>query len=167
MTVSSPPDLAQYVVELGELYESLGYSGNAKQEYALFRAEEQLFASNGVTLDTDATLFNADHGDPVEALKYGEAGIKIRPFVEMDDAYAWALHKNGRDREALVYARMATSLGMRSALFHFHLGVIEADLGDREAARADLAEALRINPLFNPLQAPVARTMLTRLEAKP
>lgn len=157
----------QYVVELGELYESVGDLGNAKRQYQLFRAEEQLFASNGVTLDTDPTLFNADHGDPGEALKYGEAGIKIRPFVEMDDAYGWALHKNGRDREALAFARMATSTGMRSALFHFHLGVIEAGLGDRDGARADLAAALRINAHFNPLQAPVARSMLARLEAKP
>ena len=55
---------------------------------------------------------------------------------------------------------------MRSALFHFHLGIIEAGLGDRDGARTDLAAALRINPHFNPLQAPVARTMLARLEAK-
>ena len=155
----------QYVVELGELYESLGDMADARREYELFRSEERLFADNGVQLDTDTTLFNADHGDPAEALKDGRQGVKNRPFVEMDDAYAWALHKNGLDQEALVYARKATSLGTRNALFYYHLGAIEAQLGERNSARADLREALRINPGFNPLQAPVARTTLTRLEA--
>jgi tetratricopeptide (TPR) repeat protein len=157
----------QYVIELGELYQSLGDMGNARQQYDLFRAEEQLLAGNGVTLDTDPTLFDADHGDPAEALKRGEAGIKSRPFVEMEDAYAWALHKNGRNEEALAFARKATGVGTRNALFFFHRGMIEADLGHRDSARADLAEALRINPHFNPLQAPVARAVLTRLEVKP
>ena len=118
-----------------------------------------------MTLDSDPTLFNADHGDPVQALRYGQAGIKARPFVEMDDAYAWALHKNGRDLEALDYARQATATGMRNALFYFHRGMIEAALGRNGAARADLAAALAINPHFNPLQTPIARAMLTQLEA--
>jgi tetratricopeptide (TPR) repeat protein len=155
----------EYVIELGELYESTGNQAMAKQEYDLFRTEEQLFASNGVTLDTDPTLFNADHGDPAQALQYGQVGIKIRPFVEMDDAYAWALHKNGRDAQALVYSLKATSLGMRNALFYFHQGMIEAGLGRRTVARADLSLALAINPHFNPLQAPVAQVELTRLAA--
>jgi tetratricopeptide (TPR) repeat protein len=157
----------QYVIELGELYQALGNTQMAQQEYSLFRSEEQLFAGNGVTLDTDPTLFNADHGDAAQALRYGEAGLKARPFVEMDDAYAWALHKNGHDAAALVYARKATGLGMRCALFYFHRGMIEAALGQNAAARADLTDALRINPWFNPLQAPVAHTELARLAGKP
>lgn len=156
----------QYVLELGELYQSLGRAADAAREYGLFRAEEQLFASNGVTLDTDPTLFNADHGDPAEALRYGQAGIKVRPFIEMDDAYAWALHKNGRDAEALDYADKATSTGMRNALFSFHRGMIEAALGQNAAARADLTGALTINPHFNPLQVPVAHAALAQLAAK-
>jgi tetratricopeptide (TPR) repeat protein len=156
----------EYVVELGELYQSLGNLPMAQQEYSLFRAEEQLFASNGVTLDTDPTLFNADHGDPAQALRYGAAGIKIRPFVEMDDAYAWALHRNGQDAQALVYSLEATGLGMRNALFYFHQGMIEAALGRRTAASADLTQALRINPHFNPVQAPVAQGELARLADK-
>jgi hypothetical protein len=67
-------------------------------------------------------------------------------------AYAWALHKNGRDAEALDYAREATSTGMRNALFSFHRGMIEAALGQNNAARTDLTGALAVNPHFNPLQ---------------
>jgi len=156
----------QYVMELGELYQSLGRTREADQQYALFRSEEQLFTANGVTLDTDPALFNADHGDPAEALRYGEAGMKARPFVEMADAYAWALHKNGRDAEALVYAHKAAVLGARNAQFSFHRGMIEAALGLRAAARQDLIDALRINPWFSPLAVPVARAELSSLEVR-
>ena len=52
----------QYLIEYGDLLTSLGRSADAAKEYTLFRAEDQLFVANGVTLDTDATLFEANHG---------------------------------------------------------------------------------------------------------
>jgi Flp pilus assembly protein TadD len=116
-----------------------------------------------VALDTDETLFEADHGSPVKALAAGKAGLAIRPFVEMQDAYAWALHVNGRDAEALRYARLALSTGLRSALFRYHLGMIERALGQTAGARRDLTTALAINPHFSPLLAPRARQALATL----
>jgi len=47
-----------------------------------------------------------------------------------------------------------------------HRGMIESALGLTRAARTDLASALRINPWFSPLQAPVARAELSRLEVR-
>ena len=155
--------LPQYVIEAGEYLQSIGRTADAQRDYRLFDAENSLFTSNGVALDTDPTLFYADHGDPERALKYGQAGIAIRPFLEMDDAYAWALHVNHRDAEALTWANKAAATGMRSALFAFHKGMIENGLGDTAAARADLTTALAINPHFNPLHVPEARATLTAL----
>jgi hypothetical protein len=83
----------------------------------------------------------------------------------MDDAYAWALHANHRNRQALHYEHKAMSLGTRSALFAFHAGMIERALGHRSAAVHDLRRALAINPAFSPLQAPVARRVLSRLSS--
>ncbi|WP_344421254.1 tetratricopeptide repeat protein [Pseudonocardia ailaonensis] len=153
----------QFVIEAGEYLESIGHMTEAQQAYALFDAENSLFTSNGVQLDTDPTLFYADHGDPAKALSFGEAGLRIRPFVEMDDAYGWALHANGRDAEALTWANKAAATGMRNALFAFHKGMIENSLGQKDAARTDLSAALAINPHFDPLQVPVARATLTQL----
>jgi tetratricopeptide (TPR) repeat protein len=155
--------LPQYVIEAGEYLQSIGRTADAQRDYKLFDAENSLFTSNGVALDTDPTLFYADHGDPALALKYGQAGIAIRPFLEMDDAYGWALHVNHRDAEALTWANKAAATGMRNALFAFHKGMIENALGDTAAARADLAAALAINPHFNPLHAPEAQTALAAL----
>lgn len=153
----------QYVVEFGEYLQSLGRTADAQRQYQLFGVENKLFQSNGVTLDTDPTLFYANHGRPKLALHYGRIGMRIRPFVEMDDAYAWALHANGRQAEALAWEQKAMALGTRNALFYFHTGMIERALGRRAAATTDLRRALAINPYFSPLYAPLARHTLAVL----
>jgi hypothetical protein len=91
--------------------------------------------------------------------------MRTRPFVVMQDAYAWALHANGRDQEALVAVHAAIGLGLRSALFHYHAGMIEHALGDDAAARDDLTSARQINPYFSPVDAPIARHTLDLLGA--
>lgn len=152
-----------YVVEFGEYLESVGRISEARTQYSLFGTENALFQSNGVTLDTDPTLFYANHGQPALALKYGRVGIRIRPFIEMDDAYAWALHANHRDVEALAWERKAMALGTRNALFFYHAGMIEKSLGHPAAAKSYLQRALATNPHFNPLAVPVARRTLAGL----
>jgi tetratricopeptide (TPR) repeat protein len=156
----------QYLVEYGEYLDSLGRHDEATQQYALFEAEAELFRANGVALDTEPTLFYADHGNPAKALEYGQKGLRARPFVEMQDAYAWALHANGRDAEALTYARRAAALGTRNALFLFHRGMIEKSLGQRTEALADLRAALSLNPHFSPRAVPLARAAVQALSAR-
>jgi tetratricopeptide (TPR) repeat protein len=146
----------QYVIEFGEYLQSLGMTAQAQQQYATFGVENELFRSNGVLLDSDPALYYADHGDPAKALQAAKAGIAIRPFVEMDDAYAWALHVNGQDPEALVWSDKALATGMKNALFFFHRGMIQKSLGHKASAVQDLTNALQINPGFSPLQKPVA-----------
>lgn len=153
----------EYVLELGELYQSLGDTAKAQEQYDVFRAQQRLFADNGVAADADATLFEADHGDPAKALELGRAGVRVRPFLDMKDAYAWALHVNGRDREALEYSRAATELGTHNALHHYHQGAIELALGHHDRAREEFKRALAVNPAFHPLHAPAAKAALTSL----
>ena len=81
----------------------------------------------------------------------------------MRDAYAWALHANGRDSEALAEVQKALELGTRSALTHYHAGMINLSLGNADVARTELTTALTINPFFDPLAAPMARQTLTIL----
>ncbi|MFC9328828.1 tetratricopeptide repeat protein [Kitasatospora sp. NPDC057015] len=150
----------EYVLELGELLQSLGRTAEAQQQYQVFRAQQQLFAANNVALDTDAALFEADHGDPPAALAIAEQGLRTRPFLEMHDAYAWALHVNGRDQEALAQSDEALSLGTRNALFHYHRARILQGLGRAAEGRTELETALAINPAFHPLHAAAARTAL-------
>ncbi|MFI5755885.1 tetratricopeptide repeat protein [Streptomyces sp. NPDC051569] len=155
--------LPEYVLQLGELHQSLGLHREAAEQYQVFRAEQKLFTANGVALDSDAALFEADHGNPGRALAIARQGIKSRPFLDSHDALAWALHVNGQDGEALAESDRALALGTRNALFHYHRGVIERALGNTSAARRELNRALTINPHFSPLHAPEARAALAAL----
>ena len=153
--------LPQYVIELGDLYAADGQPALARQQYDLLRAEERLFAANGVNVDLELALFDADHrASPDRGVTAARAEWNRRHSVNVADALAWALHAAGNDREALRYSRFALRLGTRSALFHFHKGMIERSLGQLAAARADLATALEINPHFSTLWAPVAARAL-------
>lgn len=153
----------QYVLQRGELQQSIGAKAAAARSYALLATEQRLFTANGVVDDLLPAQVDADHGDPAVALKHARAEWARRHSVLVADALAWALHVNGRDAQALHYSTLAGRLGWRNATFAFHRGMIEASLGDRTAARRDLTRALHINPYFSPLQAPVARTALRQL----
>jgi len=65
----------QYVIEAGEYLQSLGRAKQAAQLYRLFEVEAQLFTANGVTLDTDPTLFYADHGSPAPPIEGRLSGV--------------------------------------------------------------------------------------------
>jgi tetratricopeptide (TPR) repeat protein len=151
------------VFEFGVFLESIGRTTEAQSQYRIVETTQQLFEANGVEPDAAMTLFSIDRGQPAAALSNAERGITNRPFLVMRDAYAWALHANGRDREALTEVQKALELGTRSALIHYHAGMINLSLGNAEVARTELATALTINPFFDPLAAPMARQTLTIL----
>ncbi|WP_037840604.1 tetratricopeptide repeat protein, partial [Streptomyces sp. NRRL F-6676] len=160
--------LPQPLVELGELYEERGAEGDAaraRDQYALVHAWVSLARANGVDADLDTALAAADHGDPGAALKAARAEWKRRHTVHTADALAWALHVNGKDAQALPYARRATATGYRNASFLYHRGMIERAAGHPDRARASLTAALDLNPGFAPLGARTARTALKSLGA--
>ncbi len=97
--------------------------------------------SYGVNADLDTALAAADHGNR-DALRPARAEWARRHTVHTADALAWALHVNGRDKEALPYARQATATGYRNASFLYHRGMIERATGHEKEARASLKSAL-------------------------
>ncbi|HVE64101.1 MAG TPA: hypothetical protein VNB94_09895 [Mycobacteriales bacterium] len=161
--VSGAPQ-ASTLTEYGDLLAALGRKDDAQEQYDAARAFNALEEKAGVSLDADAVLLDADLGDPAAAMRTAE---KLRASqgtsVFTEDAYAWALHANGRDREAMTHADSALRIGTRSALLHFHRGMIAKSLGDRAKAITDLKLALTINPNFSLRLAPVARQALQDL----
>ena len=149
-----------YVATLGDLYAARGDRADAQRQYDLVRAEAELFRANGVDTDLELALFDADHGDPRSALRAARSEWDRRHGVYVADALAWALHANGLDRQAAAYARRAASLGMRNALFSFHAGMIQLELGNLDEARSLLQRALAINPSFSVQHAPTAESAL-------
>ncbi|MEV5877839.1 tetratricopeptide repeat protein [Streptomyces sp. NPDC052101] len=160
----------QDAFELGELYEAHGMGASAAAQYEQVKALERREAAAGVD---DALLigrFEADHGDPREAVVRLRAEWRRQPAAEVADALGWALHRSGADQEALAFATAATDTsraGVRDALYAFHRGLIEQALDRPAPARRHLQEALRLNPYFSPLGAPAARAALGVLGEQP
>jgi tetratricopeptide (TPR) repeat protein len=110
------------------------------------------------------TLFLLDHQRRVpEVLAQVQEEIHIRRDIYGWDLLAWALHRAGRDREALPAMAKALALGTEDASLFYHMGTIQRALGQRVAARRYLARALAVNPSFHPTQARDARAALEAL----
>ena len=153
----------EYVIALGDLYELTGRTELARHQFDLVSTIQRLFASNGVNVDLELALYQADHGDGPAALETARAEWNRRHSITVADALAWALHVNGADRAAARYSRRALSLGTPSALSLFHAGVIRLALGERPAARELLGQAVETNPSFSIRYAAEARATLRSL----
>nr|MDP9328464.1 tetratricopeptide repeat protein [Actinomycetota bacterium] len=153
----------EYVIALGDLYQLTGETELAREQFDLVSTIQRLFVSNGVNVDLELSLYQADHGDAAAALETARAEWNRRHSILVADALAWALHANGEDRLAARYSRKALSLGTRNALSLFHAGMIQLALGDRTAARGFLTQAVGTNPFFSIRYAAEAQATLRSL----
>ncbi|MFI2783154.1 tetratricopeptide repeat protein [Streptomyces sp. ALB3] len=163
-TVTTKLPRPEYVLELGELYESLDLDGDARTQYAKLRELLGRARTAGVDEALTEARFEADHGDPEAAVELMRTAWGAqRRSSEVADALAWSLHRAGRSEEGLQYAERAVGTGVRNASYAYHLGMIESALGQEGPARGHLEEALRTDPDFSPLAAPLAREALDDL----
>ncbi|MEU0102949.1 tetratricopeptide repeat protein, partial [Streptomyces sp. NPDC006267] len=158
----------EYALELGELYESLGLDGDARTQYANLRKMVAGAEKAGVDESLLLARFETDHGDPETAVELLRGQWrKQHRSAAVADALGWALHRAGKSQEGLGYAERAAGTGVRNASYAYHLGVIQRELGDYGPARRHLEEAVRTNPAFSPLAAPLARRALEALGEPP
>jgi tetratricopeptide (TPR) repeat protein len=157
--------LPQYVITLGDVQTARGALDDARRSYDLAAAEQQLYQANGVDLDQELALFDADHGRiGADALAAAQRAMRDRPSVQSADVLAWTLYASGDLRGALAAAKWAHRLGTEDPLFFFHSGMITAKLGMTVQAEADLTHALSVSPQFSILHADEARRELAVLE---
>ncbi|MFF8985693.1 tetratricopeptide repeat protein [Streptomyces globisporus] len=158
----------QYALELGELYESLGLDGDARTQYAKLREMVAAAKKDGVDESLVLARFEADHGDPEAAVELLRAQWRGQHrSAAVADALGWALHRAGRSGEGLEYAQLAADTGVRNASYAYHLGVIQRELADYGPARRNLEQAVRTDPAFSPLAAPLAQEALDALGEPP
>ena len=155
--------LPEYVVALGETLQAMGDAPAARDQFDLARVLITLSKTNGVVADVDLALFEADHGDAATALRLATDGYAATPTVRAADAMAWALHRLGRDTDAATWSAKALRLGSRDPLLRYHAGAIAAAAGRPDDARADLTQALALDPGFSPAGAADARSILADL----
>jgi tetratricopeptide (TPR) repeat protein len=152
-----------HLMTLSDTLAAAGHPAEAKRTDDLIRVSTRLPGATPATTDIDLILFAADRGEGKKAAAQGRALLAARPGVTVETAYAWALHAAGRDREALKHADRGLRLGTRDARAHYYRAMIRLALHDRPGARADLTQALKINPHFSLRYGPRARAALTDL----
>ncbi|MET4926373.1 tetratricopeptide repeat protein [Streptomyces sp. PSRA5] len=162
--------LPQFLLEAVELRASMDGAGGSRPggsgpgdsrtggAEAALAAQVRLLRADGGPVDPQLALFAADHGDPAAAVELMRGEWARTRGVITADALAWALHRDGRSREALEYARRAAATGWDNALFRYHRGAIEQSLG-LPGARRHVREALETNPYFSPYHAVLAREL--------
>ena len=155
--------LPEYVIALGETEQAAGMTVAATRDYRLVGAETRLLQANGVDTDAELALFEADHGDPSQAVDLAGRAWAAAPSVRSADAYSWALSAAGRDAEALRMSERAMRLGSRDPAFLYHAGSVALRAGDRERARGFLSLLVAQSPHFNPLYGPRAQRALEGL----
>jgi tetratricopeptide (TPR) repeat protein len=140
-----------------------GLLGDLTGDHGLLRTTYALQEAAGGVVDLEAALFEADHGDPAVAVRRAQAADDARHTIATADALAWALHRAGRDAEALPHMEEARRLGTADAQLHWHAAEILAATGDTARARAEVATALATNPNFSFVFASDARALAARL----
>jgi len=159
--------LPDFVITLGDLYQVSGQTDAAQRQYSLVGAIEQLYRSNGVDMDMEIALFNADQDKDLAAnAERAREAYANRPSIHAADVLAWALYKAGKYEEAKSYSQEALRLGTKDALKLFHAGMIAYRLGENVQAQEYLKQALTINPHFSILYSDEAQTTLKSLQTQ-
>ncbi|TFE42819.1 tetratricopeptide repeat protein [Streptomyces sp. ICN441] len=160
--------MPEYALRAGELYESLGMSGEARAHYEKVRRLAAKARKYGVSEELTLARYEADHGLADAAVqRLAQEWKRGHRSAHVSDALGWALHRAGRTKEGLKYLKRATTPGLRSALSLYHRGEMERSLGQDGPARRHLREALRLNPYFSPLLVPQAKRAVSVLGNPP
>jgi tetratricopeptide (TPR) repeat protein len=122
--------------DLAEALRLVGREDEAKKVFTEFEARSVRESDTKDNTNRQLIFYYADIAkDPNKALKIADKEYAWRKDVYTLDAYAWALHVNGRDIEARKQIEAALGVGVRDAELFRHAGEIVLKTGDIEAAR--------------------------------
>src|SRR5205814_3229879 len=117
--------LPEYVIALGDVYSAAGDARNAQAQYDLVGAIEQLYTANGVNLDLQIALFNADHDRNVAAtVERAELAYAQQPSIQAADVLAWVQYNAGNTDAARTAIEAALRIGTHDPLIAFHAASI-------------------------------------------
>jgi Flp pilus assembly protein TadD len=142
-------DAAQHAENLYDLAEALELAGQqeqAQKDFAEFETKSMLESAHADNSNRELIFYYADHAhQPAKALQAAQAERARRHDVFTLDAYAWALHVNGRDTEARTQIAAALAVGIRDPKMLRHAGEIALSTGDRAAAEQYLLDSMKMN----------------------
>jgi tetratricopeptide (TPR) repeat protein len=140
------PELA---ASLGDTLARLGRAREAERAWRRAEALERLFAANGGRNLLETAEFDLNHDRNLRsALERARRGRAGRPSVEGDHVLAWALYKNGRCAEARTVSLRSLRLGTLDVDGLYHHSLVEACLGNSEAAAEYRGRVRRLDPRY-------------------
>jgi tetratricopeptide (TPR) repeat protein len=158
-------DAAQHAENLYDLAEALelaGHADQAQKAFAQFETKSRLESVRADNSNRELIFYYADHAHlPAKALELAQVEYARRHDVFTLDAFAWALHMNGRDTEARTQIAAGLAVGIRDAKMLRHAGEIALSTGDRAGAERLLLDSTKMNAPGSSL----ARELLAILSA--
>ena len=137
---------AENLYDLAEALELAGHRGQAQQAFGEFETKSRLESVYADNSNRELIFYYADHAHQAsKALEVAQAEYARKRDVFTLDAYAWALHVNGRDREARSQIAAALAVGIRDAKMLRHAGEIALRTGDRATAEQYLLDSTKMN----------------------
>lgn len=153
-----------FIAALGDLYKLAGRETDAASQYALVEQIARLSKLSGALYNRQLAIFYADHDlKATEAYALAKKEYETRRDIYGADALAWAALKAGKLDEAQSAIKEALKLGTKDAKLFYHAGMIHRAAGDNRTAKDYLERALKLSPVFDPLQAAFARRALEEL----
>lgn len=126
---------AENLFDLAEALQFAGRSKDSSKAFAEFEQKSLLESNRGDNSNRELIFYYADHAHrPARSLDIAEREFARRHDVYTLDAYAWALHVNGRDQEARKRMDEALAVGIRDTKVLRHASEIALATGDRVAA---------------------------------
>jgi tetratricopeptide (TPR) repeat protein len=157
------PAEPQLVIELADLYEKQGRSDDAIARYeALYKSNptmQQVAANNLAML---LVTYKKDRAslDRARDLTSTFASSSNGSFL---DTNGWVRFKRGEYGDAVSVLERAITLAPASSVIHYHLGMAELQVGQRDRARSNLEAALAGSGSFSGVEE--ARLALATLKA--
>jgi tetratricopeptide (TPR) repeat protein len=150
---------AENLYDLAEALELAGWTEEAKKAFGEFETKSLLESARADNSNRELIFYYADHANqPTKALEVAQREFARRHDVFTVEAFAWALHVNGRDVEARKQIETALAVGVREAKMFRHAGEIALSAGDPVAGRRYLQESAELNaPGSNQARAFLAR----------
>ena len=137
---------AENLYDLAEALELAAHRDQAQKAFGEFETKSRLESAYADNSNHELIFYYADHAHQAsKALEVAQAEYARRRDVFTLDAYAWALHVNGRDREARSQIAAALAVGIRDAKMLRHAGEIALRTGDRATAEQYLLDSTKMN----------------------
>jgi tetratricopeptide (TPR) repeat protein len=137
---------AENLFDLAQALQLAGHQDEAQRAFAEFEQKSLMETNRADNSNHELVFYYADYANqPAKALEVAQREYARRHDVFTLDCYAWALHLNEQNDEAIKQIGTALAVGIRDAKLFWHAGEIALAAGDHAAARRYLRQSAELN----------------------